>query len=274
MRIGLNEIPEHTSPEEWADILAKKGYRAAVFPGNYRTPVHVLDAYVKAANSRDIMIAEVGVWTSPFVRDPVKSEEARCVCEEQFRLADYVQAECCVNVSGASGDNWYGCFKDNFSESLYKENLEFIRELCDRVKPVYTSYVLEPMQWMLPDSPEQYLRFLKDVNRPAFKVHMDVVNFVKDPYTYTHIPELIHTSFDLLSPYIKSCHLKDFAMGKGTTVVIQEVPIGEGAMDFASYLGHIGQLGADIPVLIEHQQGMAAYDKALGYIRQHFLPCR
>ena len=56
MRLGLNFTPPHETPEEWADILIERGYRAASFPVNYKAPAHVIDAYVKAAAVRDIMI--------------------------------------------------------------------------------------------------------------------------------------------------------------------------------------------------------------------------
>lgn len=262
MRIGLNDIPAHSSPEEWAGILAEKGYQAATFPVDYHKPVHVIDAYVKAAKERDIMIAEVGVWNSPHHPDKETARAAREACEEQFKLADYIRAECCVNVSGAAGPVWYGCYRGNFERALYEENVEFIRGLCDRVKPQYTSYVLEPMQWMLPDSPEQYLQFLKDVDREHFGVHMDVVNFIKDPYIYTHKEELISRAFDLLGPYIRSCHFKDCLLGEGATMAIREVPAGEGTMEFAPYLRRIKDLERDIPVLLEHLNSMEAYDKA------------
>ena len=52
MRLGLNDVPKHSSPEEWAEILANAGYRAASFPVDYHAPVSVIDAYVKAARER------------------------------------------------------------------------------------------------------------------------------------------------------------------------------------------------------------------------------
>ena len=33
MRLGLNYVPVHSSPEEWAEILSSKGYRAARISG-------------------------------------------------------------------------------------------------------------------------------------------------------------------------------------------------------------------------------------------------
>jgi len=263
MRFGLNASPQHNSPEEWAAILAKKGYRAASFPANYQTPISVIDAYVKAAKENDITIAEVGVWNNPHHPDPKEAALAREVCLEQFRLAEYIKAQCCVNVSGAAGEDWAFCYADNFTQKLYDENVRFVQDLCDKVRPRYSCYTLEPMPWMLPDSPEQYLQFIKDVNRTGTGVHMDAINWVKDPCIYTHKEDMIDRAFDLLGDYIKSCHIKDCRMDQGYTVAIREVPIGEGTFALAHYMKRIRQLSRDIPVLIEHLKDMEAYDKAL-----------
>lgn len=260
MRLGTNYIPAHSSPTEWAEILSKKGYEAVCFPVNYEAPVNLIDAYVKAAKDYDLRIAEVGVWNSPHGKD---GKRALQVCEEQFRLADYIKADCCVNISGSPGINWNGCDVLNFSQELYEKNVEMIQGLCDRVKPKYSFYTLEPMQWMLPDSPEQYLQFIKDVDREGFAVHMDVVNWVKDPYTYTHMDEMVQKSFELLGPYIKSCHLKDCKLFGTATVEIHEVPLGEGIINLPFFYEQVRRLHPDMPVLLEHLPDMEAYDKAL-----------
>ena len=100
MRIGLDFTPPHESPEQWAEILEDCGFRAASFPVDYRAPVGLIDAYTKAAREHDIRIAEVGVWDSPHLSDPQRAREAQTRCLEQFRLAEYIHADCCVNVSG------------------------------------------------------------------------------------------------------------------------------------------------------------------------------
>ena len=268
MKLGLNFVPPHNSPEEWADILFSTGYQAVCFPVDYHAPVAVIDRYVSAARERGITIAEVGIWNSPHTPDSHQAQKARRACEEQFRLADYIRAECCVNVSGAAGPLWYGCYEENYSASLYEANVNFVQALCDRVSPSYTCYALEPMQWMLPDSPEQYLQFLKDVDRPHFGVHMDIVNLIHSPYLYTHQEALMERSFRLLGPYIRSCHLKDCLLQKGVSVSFQEVPLGEGGIQAELYLNHIRELNPDLPVLLEHLPDMEAYDKAFRHAKR------
>lgn len=221
MRIGLNFTPPHESPEQWAEILENCGFRAASFPVDYRAPVGLIDAYTKAAREHDIRIAEVGVWDSPHLSDPQRAREAQTRCLEQFRLAEYIHADCCVNVSGAAGDQWFFCYRENYDEALYAKNVEFLQRLCDTVKPQHTVYALEPMQWMLPWDPRQYLKLLRDVDRKGCGVHMDIFNFVRDPYGYTHQEELMEEAFSLLGGSIASSHLKDILLTTGTTVRIQ-----------------------------------------------------
>ena len=267
MRLGLNYAPPHRTPEEWGDILAEHGFRSACFPVSYREPDAVIDAYVQAAKDRDILIAEVGVWDSPWQEDKERAAAAREKCFGQLRLAEYVGARCCVNVSGAPHGFWCGCCRENFSEDLYRRNAAFVQELCDTVKPVRTRFTLEPMQWMVPDSPEQYARFLADVDREGFAVHMDYLNWIKDPYTYTHQDELIARAFDTLGPQIRSCHLKDCLLEPGLTVAIHEVPAGQGEADLFTYLSAIDRLDADMPVLLEHLPDLETYLTAAAHVR-------
>ncbi len=268
MRLGINFVPAHESPEQWASILAEKGYRASVFPVNYKASVSVIDAYVKAARERDIRIAEVGVWNSPHHPVLEEANAAREYCLEQFRLAEYVKADCCVNVSGAAGKLWYYCYRENYSPELYAKNVEFVQYLCDTVKPKYTSYALEPMQWMLPWDVEQYANFIKDVDRSSCKVHMDICNLINNPYLYTHQKELMNYAFEVLGKDIVSCHIKDICMGTETSVVIKEVPIGLGEADLKCYLSHISHLDSDMPVLIEHLNKIEAYDAAFTFLKK------
>ena len=57
MRIGMNFVIPHSSPEEWALTLKEKGFRAASFPVDYHADTPLIDAYVKSAAEQDILIA-------------------------------------------------------------------------------------------------------------------------------------------------------------------------------------------------------------------------
>ena len=268
MRIGTNYTLPHETPEQWAEETAAMGFRAVAFPVDYKAPVSLIDAYRKAAKDWDLLIAEVGIWASPFSTDEAHRRKARERSVEQFRLADYVGACCCVNVSGAFGSKWDFCYAQNFTKEAWQENVEWIRFLLDTVKPQKTCYTLESMQWMVPTSPEETLRILREIEDPHFKAHIDICNFVNDPWKFTHCRELIDHTFDLLGSETVSCHLKDIAMEEKSTVHIYEVLPGLGQMDIAYYLKRIQDLGnPDMPVLIEHLPDRESYQKAMDYVR-------
>jgi len=270
MRLGTNFVPEHRSPEEWADIMVREGFRCAAFPVDYKEELRVIDAYAQAAKDRDILIAEVGAWCTPYHPDPRKAAEAKERCLEQLRLADYIKANCCVNLTGAVGPVFLACYPGNFAPEMYEKNVEFIRWLLDTAKPKNTWYTLEPMQWMIPDSAEQYLQFMKDVDRERLAVHMDMVNLVKDPYLYTHQDELIDKTMDMLGPYIRSSHLKDCLLVSTASVMIKEVPLGEGIFPARHYLERLSELPGDMPVILEHLPDLETYRKAAAEARRVF----
>ena len=268
MRIGISYTVPHKSPEEWALETISMGARATCFPVDYKAPIATIDAYVKAAKEHDLLIAEVGIWANPFSTKKEERKKARERSIEQLRLADYVGACCCVNVSGAFGPKWDFCYPENFTEKAWQENVEWIRFLLDTVKPQNTCYSLESMPWMLPSTPEETMKIIEEINNPHFKAHIDICNLVNDPYKFTHCQELIDHTFDLLGPEIVSCHLKDITMEEKSTVHIYEVQPGEGQMDISYYLKRIKDLGnPDLPILIEHLPDKASYQRALDYVQ-------
>lgn len=267
MKLGINHTPEHSSPEEWADILVSMGLSACTFPLKWNADYSLIEKYKKAAEDRGIIFAEVGVWNSPNSTDNKEAEAAYIACRESLAIADYIGANCCVNISGAAGPVWNDCYAENYSEAIYERNINIVRRLIDEVKPKRTSYALEVMQWMLPDSAEQYLQFIKDVDREHFAVHMDAVNLVKNPYIYTHLMQETKKAVGLLGKYIRSCHIKDCRIEPALSFIVHEVFPGEGIFDIGAYVDMINGIDSDMPMLIEHLADTEEYKRAIAYVK-------
>ena len=125
------------------------------------------------------------------------------------------------------------------------------------------------MPWMVPESPEQYLQLLRDVDRPAFKVHLDYCNMLNSIERYRHASEFITHCFDLLGENIVSIHAKDALIVQGALPVnINEVMPGEGSIDLSLVTKLAHQLGEDIPVFVEHLDTHADYMQAAAAMRQ------
>lgn len=267
MRLGINASLSHSSPEEWGQKMRELGCRSVVFPVNYQASAGLIDAYVQAARENDLVIAEVGVWCSPVSEDRAAGELALEKCREQLKLADYVEARCCVNVTGAAGERWDLGYPENFSQAHYEKVVDSIRRIIDSVNPQKTFYTIEPMPWMIPTGPKEYERLIRDVDRPAFGVHMDIANWICSHKRYFGQEKFMDKVFRRLGGSIRSCHLKDVKLLTDYTFQIKEVPCGKGELNLEYYVNKINEVDQRMPVLIEHLHSEQEYIDSLKYIQ-------
>ena len=268
MRLGISKTLPADSAEEWAAKHAGLGLRAVVFPKKYSETDKLIDECVRACRNHDLVIAEVGAWKNVMDPDPVKRAENIKYCKERLRLADYVGARCAVNITGsACSEQWDGAHRGNYDPDFQKRMVETIQEIVDDVKPTRTFYTVEPMPWMVPDSPESYLELIKRVDRPGFAVHMDAVNMMSSPKTLLFCREFLDRCFELLGPYVKSCHIKDVALEPKLTVRMPETPCGTGRFELKYYMQLANRLSPDMPVIIEHLANEDDYLAAVKYLQ-------
>lgn len=187
MKLGLSSPLEHKTPEEWAENMQKIGCQAVNFPVDYTAPKEVIQAYEQAAKDQGLVIAEVG-------------------------------ACCCVNVSGSKGARWDGPYKENLTKETWKDMVKSIQNIIDEADPQNTFYTIEPMPWMYPMGPDEYVKLIEDVDRKHFAVHMDVFNWIISPERYFYHEEFMEECFEKLGKYIKSCHLKDVLLRQEFTL--------------------------------------------------------
>ena len=270
MRLGGTVAGSWSSPAEWEELLLRSRFRAVTAPFSCKTPRKEIEAYCDICRRHDVLIAEIGVWKNLFDPDPVAAGAAMEYAKGQLALADELGIACCVNVAGTSGPaGWDAADPSNFTEETYARIVSSIREILDSVQPKTAFYCLEPMPWMIPDSPESYLQLIRDVDRPRCAVHMDFINMINCPRRYLAAEQFIEDCFTLLGPLIKSTHIKDTRMDPlALTTVITECSPGEGCLDFHKVLRILDQsLPADAPVLLEHMSTFEEYGKAYDFLK-------
>lgn len=269
MRLGGTVSGNFSGPEDWERLLVKSRFRAVTAPFHCDTPESETDAYRAACERHDVLIAEVGVWNNVFDPDPAKAAAAVEYAVKQLKLADRTGVRCCVNIAGTAGTaGWDAADRSNFTDETYERIIRSVREIIDRAEPEYAFYTLEPMPWMIPDSPDVYLQLIRDVNRPQFGAHMDFVNMINCPRRYLAPEKFISECFTKLGPMIKSTHLKDSRMDPNRlTAMLEECSPGEGSLDFAKVLKILDeQLPAEAPVLLEHMTTFEEYERAYNYV--------
>lgn len=278
MRLGMNHTLPHATPEEWASTLRSLGCGAAIFPVAGDASEETVAAYCEAAKKYDLVIGEVGIWANPISPDPQTREAAIQRSLMQLRLAERVGANCCVNYAGAKGPTNHDPYPENYLPETRCEIIQHIRFLLDTVKPERTSYTLEPMGWIAPDSPEDYQLLMRQVDRPQFLVHMDPINWITDPHKYFNAAGFLEHCFQLLGNSIRSCHIKDILLTPELTLHLKEMPCGGGAFPLERYAALIEEQNPDMPVFVEHLKSHQEFLDSVTYLKErltrHGIPLR
>ena len=267
MRIGGEIKKNYNNPEEWLGLVKELKYGAVHAPIGYDASYEEKKAYLDCAKENNIVIGEVGVWRNPISPNEAEAKKNLEYCKKQLALAEELGARCCVNITGSRGEIWDGFYKENYDEDVYTLIVDTTREIIDSVNPKRTFYTLEPMPWMIPDSPDAYLQLIKDIDRKAFAVHLDFTNMINCPIRFLKSDEFIEECFTKLGPYTKSIHAKDVIMEKAYPCVIKEVMPGKGMLNYNKIVHLINRLGDDIPVFVEHLNTHEEYLEASTYVR-------
>ncbi|MBC7234500.1 MAG: sugar phosphate isomerase/epimerase [Chloroflexi bacterium] len=267
MRLGGPVFAQNLDPVAWAAAVRAHGYSAANCPVNEKADDATVRAYRRAADAADLVIAEVGAWSNPISPDPEVRRAALELCQTRLDLAERIGARCCVNIAGSRGSVWDGPSPENLSPDTFDLIVETVRAIIDAVKPTRTTYALETMPWIYPDSPDSYLQLIEAIDRPAFAVHLDPVNLVNSPRRYYENAALLRECFQKLGPYIVSCHAKDITLSDQLTVHLDEVRPGLGGLDYGVYLCELSNLPADTPLMLEHLPDEQEYRLAAEHIR-------
>jgi sugar phosphate isomerase/epimerase len=269
MRLGGPIFVKSDDPALLAKAHRNLGYRAAYAPADLSvTDKDRIAAMVKEFARQDVVIAEVGAWKNMLDPDPEKRNSNTTYVTERLALAEALGARNCVDIAGSyNPKNWDGPDPRNLSQECIDATVENCRKVIDAVKPKRTFFTIEMMPWTIPSTPEEYVRLIKAVDRPAFGVHMDVCNTMSSPVRFYNNSEIIRDCFRKLGPWIKSCHAKDLQWGPGNQVYIREVIPGTGLIDYKTYLQELSQLRNDAPLMLEHLHGEEEYTRGREYIQ-------
>ena len=272
MRLGGPVFYQGNDPEAFALAHVEKGYKAAYCPPDIHTGMtDEIARYREALKKHDIVLAEVGVWNNPLSRDREEAKKAFDYAVSRLALAEEMGAKCCVNVVGTWYDrNWYGPCAENYTDDFFAYAVEVSRKIIDAVKPVHTKMSFELMPYVFLDSPQEYMRFLKAVDRSGAGIHFDPANCINSPRLLYGSAAFFEEAFTIFNDAIISIHLKDIDMRPyPLSVMLDEAPIGEGKLDYKRLLKLIDtRLPKDTPGMLEHLNDEASYDAAAASVRK------
>ena len=257
-------------PEWLVNEHRRKGYAAAYAPQLSLAQGDEIRAVRKAFADADIMIAEVGYWENLVDLDPDARRINRQTMTDALALAEELGARCAVDIFGSycygNGNSVHAA--RNFSEDAFAEAVDMARYFIDAVKPKTAFFAYEIFPFSVVDTPEQLERLIKSVDRAQFGVHMDLVNLVNCPRAYWDNAAIIRDCVKRFGDRIVASHVKDIKMKEpAISVILEEVPAGQGIIDFGAYMRALCDLPRDIPFMLEHLADEAEYDAAAAHIR-------
>ena len=273
IRLGGPVWADPNDVDAWVAAHKRAGYTACYCSLDGSSPSDAVRELAAAAAKADLMIAEVGAWSSPLAPDGAAREAALEHCKRQLDVADRIGARCCVNIAGSRGEKWDGPDPRDMLDETFDMIVETVREIVDAVQPTRTYYTLETMPWMFPHTAECYERLLRAVGRERFAVHLDPVNMVNSPCVYFNNGAMIREAVERLGPWIKSCHAKDIVLGSNLTTHLDECRPGTGGLDYRALLESLDAVVADVPLMLEHMTAENEYAQASGYIRAIARAC-
>ncbi len=269
MLLGVSSSLSHSSPQDWAAKHKALGLGCVNFPVNFEAGEECYMAYKKAADEAGLVIAEVGVWRNTLAKEPAERQKNIDYAVGQLKLAEELGAHCCVNVSGTPyGPRWDGGYRENFEEEAWTLTVKMIQEIIDRAQPKNTKFSIESMPWMIPASPDQYVRLMEEVNREAFGAHLDVVNMITSPERYFFNDKFLEECFSKLKGKICSCHLKDIQLKEEYTFQLQECACGQGSLDIKLFEKLATKEASDMPMIIEHLTTDEEYIECVNYVKK------
>ncbi len=268
--IGVSHGDAAADVYELAHRHTEKAFRAAYCPKVSIDDGQRLRDIRDAFAEENVIIAEVGAWRNMYHPDKETARRERDLVVEALAVAEEVGARCAITVVGSyAGADFKEWDPRNVSDEAFDEAVELARSVIDEVAPKRASLVYEIFPFSVVDAPETIRNLIDAIDRDRFGAHMDLVNLINSPRAYFDTAGILSRSLELWGDRIVSAHAKDLEMrNPSVSVILEEVPPGDGGIDYAAYLRGLHQLPHDVPLMLEHLTGESEYDRAADYIRQ------
>ena len=279
IKLGRYGVEYKGDPEAYVRQYVNEGY-AAIYAPPLLPGDPTIKTLVQAVAKAGLVIGEAGAWRNLVAHDEATRKVNLQFAVDTLAAADEMGVVACVAFHGTvghAGDPWqlsdnydYGPHPGNLGEAGFQRMVETARYVIDAVKPRRTRFSLEMVPWLITGTPQEYLRLIKAIDRPAFAAHIDAANMITSPQFYFDTPRMLREGFALLAPYVVSAHAKDIVMKGGPGRIsfhMDEVPPGEGMLDYRAYLRELNALGRDVPLMLEHFD-KPEYDRGRDHIRK------
>ncbi|MDP6350160.1 MAG: sugar phosphate isomerase/epimerase family protein [Chloroflexota bacterium] len=226
-------------------------------------------AFGERARELGILVGEANFTGNLMSADAETVEREIADARRALRNADLMQCRTLHILVGTkdSSDHMLAAHPYMYTDECRAELREALLGVMDGLDLQHTYFLIEPFNNTFFYQPEDIREFLDSVGHPRVGFQSDPVNMIAFD-TYFDTTSLINRTFDLLSDYIFSAHVKDLRWDYRHLILKwDEVLIGDGVFDLATYLKRMDELDPDTPCYCEHLADEESY--AHNFARVH-----
>lgn len=273
MRLGGWYFPQSIDEmEPMLDDLDAHGLSAILAPFDFdKWRPDACAAFGAAARGAGLVVGEMGFWENLMTDDADLRARRIAKVRAMLKAADAMGCLSIVTLVGTKdpSDRALAPHAYMYTDDCRHEFREVVLRILDGLELRTTKYIIEPWHNTFFYQPADIRAFIDSVDHPSFGLHLDQMNMVGQHNIY-RTTELINETFDLLAPFVVSVHLKDIRCD-ATHMFLKydEVLIGDGEMDYETYLRRLAALPSDTPCYCEHLASEAEH--ALNNARLHHL---
>ncbi|MBM4435645.1 MAG: sugar phosphate isomerase/epimerase [Actinobacteria bacterium] len=137
-------------------------------------------------------------------------------------------------------------------QEAFDRLVESLRAVARAAEGEGVTLALEAHAVSVLDTPERYGAAVRAVGSPALRVNLDPVNLIGSIWDAWRPQPVFDRLLGQTAPHIVSAHWKDYTVEDRHVVHIAEVPLGQGVIDHARWLGQLHAVQPATWVLIEH----------------------
>jgi sugar phosphate isomerase/epimerase len=155
---------------------------------------------------------------------------------------------------GAHYSDWGGAWDphgDNWDPICREQLIRSLKEVAPAAEDAGVVVGMEGHILVTLDSAEMMRDVLDEVNSPAIRCDLDPVNWLTLHTVFRNGPA-IDQMVDVLGSRIFNAHAKDVVVEKRLSLHINEVPAGQGILDWDRFMRRIEALGPERFLVVEH----------------------
>jgi sugar phosphate isomerase/epimerase len=150
----------------------------------------------------------------------------------------------------------YGPHRANHTPQAVETLVANLRHICPEASDAGLLVSLEPQVMTTIGDVETILTVVEAVGHPALRVNFDPVNLLGTlPAVYASAAAIRAIGDRLGSVLAPSAHVKDIRPEPALVLHLEEVPPGEGFIDWAAYFAVCQGLGDGAALIVEHLEG-------------------